>query len=266
MNDLEHGFEAASAGSVLALLLAFDETLSAADTVTATDAAAVIARAVAIAVPGAEQASVSVGRRGGVLTLAASGAMAAAGDGIQRELRCGPGVATLTIDDGVYCTGDVDTDPRWPAFAARAGAASGVVSVLALRLYRDLDLDEVTALCLYSTQPDAFDDMAQAVAVALAGRAARVLAVAAHRDRTVHLQRALASNREIGTAMGILMATRKVTRERAFTLLRDASQRSNSKLADIATRVVDVGMLEDPADTPSDPRGHAHGMRSSISP
>lgn len=259
MNEFGPVFEGVPAESVLALLLAFDDALHAADTATTSDAAAVIVRAAAAAVPGADQASVSVDRRGALHCLAASGAMAATGDGIQRESRCGPAVSALN-SVGVCRTGDVDTDPRWPRFALRAGTASGVVSVMALPLYRDLDEGEATALCLYSTRPNAFDDTAQAVATALARPAARVLAVATHRDRTGHLQRALVSNREIGTAMGILMATRKVTREHAFTLLRDASQRSNRKLADVATGVVDIGMLDDP----TGPRAHEPGMRSSI--
>ncbi len=42
------------------------------------------------------------------------------------------------------------------------------------------------------------------------------------------------------------MATRKVTREGAFLLLRNASQNSNCKLSELASRVVDIGELDVP--------------------
>ncbi len=64
-------------------------------------------------------------------------------------------------------------------------------------------------------------------------------------DRADNLQRALASNRLIGTALGIVMATRKVTAEEAFALLRSVSQRANRKLRDVADDVVFTGALPD---------------------
>ena len=60
---------------------------------------------------------------------------------------------------------------------------------------------------------------------------------------TANLQVALASNRRIGTAIGILMAHRRITDSAAFELLRDASQRGHRKLRDIADDVVLTGTL-----------------------
>ena len=62
-------------------------------------------------------------------------------------------------------------------------------------------------------------------------------------ERTEHLQRALASNRRIGMAIGILMRERLCTEERAFDALRHASMQRNAKLRDIAERVIDTGTL-----------------------
>ena len=53
------------------------------------------------------------------------------------------------------------------------------------------------------------------------------------------------NSRDIGCAMGVLMATHKVTREQAFDLLRMASQHAHRKLADIAAEVADTGTLPD---------------------
>ncbi len=65
------------------------------------------------------------------------------------------------------------------------------------------------------------------------------------RDRADDLEQALHSNREIGMAMGILMARGKCTSEQAFDLLRNASQNLNLRLRDVAARIVDTGELPD---------------------
>lgn len=60
-----------------------------------------------------------------------------------------------------------------------------------------------------------------------------------------NLQVALASNRRIGTAIGILMAHRHITDAVAFELLREASQRLHRKLREVAEDVVLTGALPD---------------------
>jgi hypothetical protein len=62
-------------------------------------------------------------------------------------------------------------------------------------------------------------------------------------EATANLQVALASNRRIGTAIGILMAHRRITDDAAFELLRAASQRGHRKLRDIAEDVVLTGTV-----------------------
>jgi hypothetical protein len=62
-------------------------------------------------------------------------------------------------------------------------------------------------------------------------------------DTVANLQLALATNRRIGTAIGILMAHRRITDEAAFDLLRDASQRTHRKLREIADEVVLTGTV-----------------------
>ena len=63
--------------------------------------------------------------------------------------------------------------------------------------------------------------------------------------RADNLERALASNRTIGTAIGILMALERVTSAEAFDLLRQCSQRTNRKLRDVAEDVIFTGALPD---------------------
>ncbi|HEX8092435.1 ANTAR domain-containing protein [Jatrophihabitans sp.] len=62
-----------------------------------------------------------------------------------------------------------------------------------------------------------------------------------------NLHRALESNREIGAAMGILMARHQLTSEQAFDLLRRTSQRAHRKIVAIAADVIQTGELDLPA-------------------
>ena len=70
-----------------------------------------------------------------------------------------------------------------------------------------------------------------------AAYASMALLAAARHDTANHLTRALETNREIGVAMGILMANGKLTSQQAFDQLRTASQNFNRKLHDIAADV-----------------------------
>jgi hypothetical protein len=61
-----------------------------------------------------------------------------------------------------------------------------------------------------------------------------------------HLEVALASNREIGVAIGIVMATNGLTAGQAFDVLREVSQRSNTKLRTVALEVIRTGTIQLP--------------------
>jgi CheY-like chemotaxis protein len=63
-------------------------------------------------------------------------------------------------------------------------------------------------------------------------------------NRSANLERALSSNRQIGAAIGILMALHKLTGEAPFAMLREASNNRNRSLRDVADQVVLTGSLE----------------------
>ncbi|MER7070898.1 ANTAR domain-containing protein [Terrabacter sp. NPDC000476] len=67
--------------------------------------------------------------------------------------------------------------------------------------------------------------------------------IAALTSRCEHLVHALQRSRDIGAAMGILMALHRVTRDDAFELLRRRSQETNTKLPTIALHVIETGAL-----------------------
>jgi hypothetical protein len=78
------------------------------------------------------------------------------------------------------------------------------------------------------------------LAAALAGATATL---AAMKDENDNLQGAVASNRVIGVAIGLLMSQHQISRNQALEVLRLRSQHSNRKLRDIAEEFVDTGVL-----------------------
>ncbi|MGN6415449.1 ATP-binding protein, partial [Flexivirga sp.] len=62
-------------------------------------------------------------------------------------------------------------------------------------------------------------------------------------DKSSQLEAAIISNRHIGVAIGVLMASEKVTSQEAFDLLRRVSNDTNRKLRDIAEHVAGTGEL-----------------------
>jgi hypothetical protein len=116
-----------------------------------------------------------------------------------------------------------------------------VRSMLSFRLF--LTEQNRAALNLYATTPGAFTEQSTATGSMFAAYASMAMIAAARNDTANHLTRALESNREIGVAMGILMANGKLTSQQAFDQLRTASQNLNRKLHDIAADVADIGTL-----------------------
>jgi hypothetical protein len=196
------------------------------------------------AIDGADHASVTQINKDSLATLAATGDLPLRADLIQYELREGP--CLEAIDRAMELrVDDLRSDERWPQFARRAVEEAGVLSMLSFRMYFE-DEGPAIGLNLYATTPKAFDDAAVMTGLILATHGALGVINLAQKQRGDHLERALASNRNIGVAIGILMARHLVTQPEAFDLLRVASQHTHRKLADIAFDVIDTGMLEYP--------------------
>lgn len=194
------------------------------------------------ALPGARWASITTLRQGTFHTLAATGAEAREADAIQYRLGSGPCVEAV-LEDSVHLSRDLADDARWPVYGARAAEELGLRSALAYRLPLVAEPDLIAALNLYSDVPGAFGPRTVWAGTMLATHAAWAVSMALTRQRAENLERALRSNREIGTAIGVLMAQHKLTRDQAHELLRLASQDGNRKMADIATDVVETGEL-----------------------
>jgi AmiR/NasT family two-component response regulator len=102
---------------------------------------------------------------------------------------------------------------------------------------------ERAALNLFADEAGAFDDEDIELGGVLASHASTLLALAEAEETATNLRAALQHSRDIGAAVGILMALRRTTREEAFGLLRVASQHTHRKLHELALEVVETGAL-----------------------
>jgi GAF domain-containing protein len=191
-------------------------------------------------IPGAESTSITLVRGDEAFTAAHHGKMALAADELQYERGSGPcmdagrGGVVLRVDD-------MATENRWPDYARRVTAV-GVASSLSLPLpYQG---SSIGALNIYSSEKAAFrseeamtagTEVAEAVAVAVVNADAHARVI----DQAHHMRLAMESRAVIEQAKGVLMAQRGVDAQQAFDLLRDASQRYNRKLRDIAAGIVE---------------------------
>jgi transcriptional regulator with GAF, ATPase, and Fis domain len=182
-----------------------------------------------------EHAGITVVDGNKVTSPASSDRVPAVLDKIQSETGEGPCVDAIR-EHQVFQTARLSQEDRWPNFARRANADSGIESILSFRLFAERDT--FGALNLYSTQPDAFDEHDVTVGAVLAAHAA----VAWSSARTVqNLKAGMESRQVIGEATGLLMARQGVSEAEAFDVLRRASQRLNVKLRLVAERMVHPG-------------------------
>lgn len=121
--------------------------------------------------------SVAVGQR--VETPAASDPVAVAVDRIQYEAGQGPCLDAIHHHD-IFTTDDLAQETRWPAFAARAAAETGVHSMLSFRLFTEGAT--LGALNLYSSTPAAFDARSRDSGTVFAAHAAVALTAALEHD------------------------------------------------------------------------------------
>lgn len=196
-------------------------------------------------VPGATHAGVTVGREGqSFRTAAATDDAVREIDQIQYDLAAGPCVDAI-LANTTFNAVDLRMDSRWSEFGERAYETAGIISMLSLRLYLESDLGMIAGLNMYSEKPAAFDDTSETVAVLLATHGSLAVGRASARHDAHNLLVALKSSRDIGIAMGIVMAMHKVNRDQAFDLLRIVSQRTHRKVAELATEVAYTGALPD---------------------
>jgi GAF domain-containing protein len=192
------------------------------------------------AIPGAEHAAISLSRRGQEpRTVFATGEVPIRVDAVQYSLDEGPCVSALEQNDIVWVN-DLSADPQFPRFGP-AAVELGVRSMLSTRLM--LSRTNRAALNLYSSKLHGFQAEHLPIAAIFASYASLLLVNQLLDNEVVGLERALESNREIGVAMGIMMAAGRYTQAEAFGQLVDASQHLNRRVRDIASEVALTGAM-----------------------
>jgi GAF domain-containing protein len=195
------------------------------------------------AMPGTDAASITLIRGEEPFTAAYDGKMALDADELQYERGYGP-----CVDAGragqVFLIDDMRTEERWPDYAQHA-AAHGALSSLSVPL--PFQGASIGALNTYAGRPHAFGErdvvLAEEVAAWVAVAIGRADAAVRTSEDLAHLRIAMTSRAVIEQAKGILMERHKVTEDQAFTILTHASQRTNTKLRDVAAELVQTGAL-----------------------
>jgi hypothetical protein len=193
-----------------------------------------ITHGAAEAVPGIEQASVSItGKDGRIQTLAPTGTLAVEADEMQYELNEGPCLDAV-LDEPVVQVDDIRTDPRWPSYGPRVAKQLGIGSQLAFQFHAEPHARG--SLNLYSSRPNAITNETRQIGVLFANLTAVALCWS-RQDET--MTQALGARTLIGQAVGVLMERYRLDPDRAFGYLVRTSQTGNIKLRDVAAGIVD---------------------------
>lgn len=212
------------------------------------DLDSLLGRMVATAVrmiPGAEEGSISrVRARQHVDSHVSTGELPKRVDALQNELGQGPCLDAVYEQQTVRVN-DLSTAERWPLFAPRA-AEAGALSMLAFQLY--VQGNNLGSLNLFSSRRGAFTDESEHIGLLFAAHSAVAFADLQMREQ---LHDALATRDLIGQAKGVLIERLKITPEKAFLLLAQVSQETNTKLVTVAEQLVHSGVL-DQRDVPGD--------------
>jgi len=196
-----------------------------------------ICRTAVDAVPGCDHACVTTMRAGEASVCeAATDGIARRIDELERETGEGPCLDAI-LAQNFECDADITEDSAWPRLAERVLAETPVRGMAGYRIF--VGDRKAGALNLFSDTPGTFTREVGNMGAIVASFASVALAAAAEHEGARGLRDALASNREIGKAMGLLMATHGISDDDAFRMLRDASSTMNTRLADVARRLVE---------------------------
>jgi hypothetical protein len=186
-------------------------------------------------VSGCDHASLMLARRDGYETAAASDDVAHHIDALERELGEGPCVDAIDEEAG-QIDPDIRTHSSWPRLAERVLAETPVRGMAGYRIV--LEGKKVGALNLFSDTPGALEQDGDEGAVLAAFTSVALMSVS-NRERADSLSRGLESNREVGKAIGLLMAAHQISSDDAFEVLRKASNDMNMKLTEVAREVIE---------------------------
>jgi transcriptional regulator with GAF, ATPase, and Fis domain len=183
-------------------------------------------------IPGADAAGVLfVGKEGRFESVAGTSELPNRLDELQMLYHEGP-CLDAALDELIVRTDDFRTEQRWPQYTA-AAVKIGVLSGLSFKLYTTAQT--AGALNLFALTPNAFDGEAETIGAVLAAHAAAAILASRQSEQLVS---ALSTRDRIGQAKGIIMERFNVDDVAAFEMLRRLSQDTNTKLVDVAAKVI----------------------------
>ena len=185
-------------------------------------------------IPAADIAGVLLVKKGGDFeSVADTDSLAAELDRLQHEFGEGP-CSDAALKQTIVRSDDLRSEPRWPRYAP-AAVQHGVLGSLSFKLYT---ADRTAgALNLFSLKAGAWDTEAETIGSVFAAHTAAAIMAGRHGEQ---MESALSSRDRIGQAKGIIMERYGVDDVRAFEMLRALSQESQTKLADLAQRVIET--------------------------
>lgn len=187
-------------------------------------------------VDGCHHASLMLRERGTFATVAASDDIARRVDELERRFGEGPCLDAIA-EEAPQLEPDLTSLSQWPTLARAIVAETSVRGGAGFRIV--VEQSKVGALNLFSDEVGALTEASADQGIILASFASVAIAAVRSREQASSLARGLDSNREIGKAIGLMMAFHKISDDAAFELLKKASQDMNVKIAQVARQVVD---------------------------
>jgi GAF domain-containing protein len=184
-------------------------------------------------VPGAQYCGITLAGRDEVTTAASTHRFPELLDEIQQIHRQGPCLDAAWEHHTVHIS-DLAGEQRWPDYRRDAIEKTPIRSVLSFELF--VNNGTLAALNFYSETPRVFTDESSELGLIFAAHTALAWRILL---RDEQFRSALASRDIIGQAKGIIMERFGVDAVQAFNLLTRLSQESNTKLIEVAQRLVD---------------------------
>ena len=186
-------------------------------------------------IPGADHACIStLDANEQLRTRAASDDVARQMDRLESEAHEGPCVDAI-VEDSVQHDSDISSGSKWPRLAELTLARTPVRGMIGYQLMDGLG--SRAAFNVFSDTAGALTKESVDVGAVLAAFTSVSLAASERQTTAENLRKGLESNREIGKAIGLLMAAHQVSDTEAFEILRSASSRTNTKLAALAEKI-----------------------------
>ena len=198
-----------------------------------------VVRVTAQVMPGADHVSISTLDSGAQLhTRAATDDVARLMDRLETEAQQGPCIDSIR-KESVQRDEDIAASTAWPVLAKLTLERTPVRGMVGYQLLNGAD--GRAALNVFSDTPGALTPESADIGAMLAAFTSVALSAVEARASAENLRRGLVSNREIGKAIGLLMAAHDVNDAQAFEILRSASNTTNVRLADLAARITRHG-------------------------